>query len=52
LLQDFLTRCDLVKFARMEPTIDELKGFLEAALRLIDETAPTTTTIEPPAQAA
>ena len=40
LLQDFLTRCDLVKFARAEPTIDELKSLLDSALRLVDETAP------------
>lgn len=38
LLENFLTRCDLVKFARHEPTEPELRGLLEAALRLIDET--------------
>jgi hypothetical protein len=38
LLEDFLTRCDLVKFARLEPTEPELRGLLDAALRLIDET--------------
>ena len=44
LLQDFLTRCDLVKFARHEPTVEELKELLESALRLVDETAPTAET--------
>jgi hypothetical protein len=39
-LEDFLSRCDLVKFARFEPTQEELKSLLEAALRFIDETAP------------
>jgi hypothetical protein len=38
LLEDFLTRCDLVKFARHEPTEPELRALLDAALRLIDET--------------
>jgi hypothetical protein len=38
LLENFLTKCDLVKFARDEPTETELRGLLDAALRLIDET--------------
>ena len=38
LLENFLTKCDLVKFARDEPTEPELRGLLDAALRLIDET--------------
>jgi hypothetical protein len=38
LLEDFLTRCDLVKFARHEPTEPELRALLDAAFRLIDET--------------
>lgn len=38
LLEEFLTRCDLVKFARDEPTQPELQGLLDAALRFIDET--------------
>jgi hypothetical protein len=37
-LAEFLERCDLVKFARFEPTESELRALLEAALRLIDET--------------
>jgi hypothetical protein len=46
LLEEFLSRCDLVKFARLEPTQDELKSLLAAALRFIDETAP----VQAPAQ--
>lgn len=38
LLEEFLTRCDLVKFARHEPTQPELQALLDAALRFIDET--------------
>ena len=37
-LGEFLQRCDLVKFARYEPTEMELRELLECALRLIDET--------------
>jgi hypothetical protein len=40
LLEEFLSRCDLVKFAKLEPTQEELKSLLEAALRFIDESAP------------
>jgi hypothetical protein len=43
LLEDFLERCDLVKFARFEPSQSELKALLDAALRFIDETAPVAT---------
>ncbi|MBI2929222.1 MAG: hypothetical protein HYZ36_01525 [Pedosphaera parvula] len=39
-LGDFLVRCDLVKFARYEPGRPELQDLYEAALRLVDETAP------------
>jgi len=39
-LGDFLVRCDLVKFARYEPGEPELRDLLDAALRLVDETAP------------
>jgi len=38
LLENFLMKCDLVKFAREEPSEPELRGLLDAALRLIDET--------------
>ena len=40
LLEDFLSRCDLVKFARFEPTLPELQALLDSATRFIDETAP------------
>lgn len=40
LLTDFLTRCDLVKFARFEPTEPDLLELQESALKLVDETAP------------
>jgi hypothetical protein len=39
-LGDFLTRCDLVKFARYEPAEVELLELHAAALRLVDETEP------------
>jgi hypothetical protein len=41
-LGDFLMRCDLVKFARYEPGEPELRDLLDAALRLVEETAPST----------
>ena len=37
-LGEFLQSCDLVKFARYEPTETELRALYESALRLIDET--------------
>jgi hypothetical protein len=39
-LADFLTRCDLVKFARFEPTQVELQDLYDAAVRLVVETEP------------
>ncbi len=39
MLADFLTRCDLVKFARYEPTEEDLISLQDSALNLIDETA-------------
>ena len=39
LLGDFLMRCDLVKFAREEPAVDQLKELHASALRLVDETS-------------
>jgi hypothetical protein len=38
-LADFLMRCDLVKFARDEPTGEQLLELHESALRLVDETS-------------
>jgi hypothetical protein len=37
-LAQFLESCDLVKFARFEPTEAALRGLHESALRLVDET--------------
>jgi hypothetical protein len=55
LLGDFLMRCDLVKFAREEPSVEQLKELHASALRLIDETsifleqpAPVTASGDPP----
>lgn len=42
-LTDFLGECDMVKFARFEPTIEELQNLLASASRLVDETAPLPT---------
>jgi hypothetical protein len=39
-LGEFLSVCDMVKFARYEPGHPELKALLESANRLIDETEP------------
>lgn len=46
LLRDFLSRCDLVKFAKVELAPNDLQGLYNAALVLIDQTAVTET---PPA---
>lgn len=40
-LADFLSSCDLIKFAKFEPTEVELRGMHESALRLVNETEPT-----------
>lgn len=39
LLADFLTECDLIKFARFEPTEEALRRLHAAAMRLVDETS-------------
>ncbi len=41
LLQDFLSQCDLVKFARYQPQRAQAEAALEAALRFVEETAPS-----------
>jgi hypothetical protein len=38
-LTDFLTRCDLVKFARHEPSEAELRSLHSSAVSLVEETA-------------
>ncbi len=40
LLADFLTQCDLVKFARFRPGPKEMEDTLAAAKRFVDETVP------------
>ncbi|MFZ2642212.1 MAG: DUF4381 family protein [Verrucomicrobiia bacterium] len=40
LLADFLTQCDLVKFARFRPGPKEMEAVLAAATRFVDETVP------------
>jgi hypothetical protein len=39
-LADFLANCDLIKFAKYEPTEVELRALHAAALRLVNETEP------------
>lgn len=39
-LADFLEKCDLVKFAKLEPTQTELQALHDSAMRLVDETEP------------
>jgi hypothetical protein len=39
-LGEFLSRCDLVKFARYEPGETELRALYNAAVRLVEETQP------------
>jgi hypothetical protein len=39
-LKDFLSACDMVKFARYEPQRPELEAHYNSALRLIEETEP------------
>lgn len=41
LLADFLTRCDLVKFARAVVDRSELEALHQAAVRLVEETVPS-----------
>jgi hypothetical protein len=50
-LADFLANCDLIKFAKYEPTETELRGLHAAALRLVNETEPKWSGAEsPPAE--
>lgn len=51
-LGDFLGRCDLVKFARYDPTQAELKALYDAAMRLVDETEPKPALPPPPVPGA
>jgi hypothetical protein len=50
-LNEFLSRCDLVKFAKYEPTQMELEDLHSAAMRIVEETEPRPTSpSEPTAQ--
>lgn len=46
-LEQFLQSCDLVKFARHEPTEATLRDLYESALRLVDETQYERVQLEP-----
>lgn len=48
-LGEFLASCDLIKFAKYEPTETELRGLHTAALRLVNETEPRFSTATPAA---
>lgn len=48
-LGQFLTGCDLVKFARYEPEASELQSIYEVAVRLVEETQPSPPPPEPAA---
>jgi hypothetical protein len=39
-LGEFLASCDLIKFAKYEPTEMELRGLYQSAVRLVNETEP------------
>jgi hypothetical protein len=52
LMTDFLTRCDLVKFARYEPREPELRELYDAAVRLVEETEPLLNPQQAPAAPA
>lgn len=51
-LGDFLSRCDLVKFARAEPAPTALQDLYSSALRLIEETEPKENISPPPVENA
>ena len=51
-LGEFLSGCDLVKFARYEPGRSELQAIYDAALRLVEETQPAAPWPAGPAETA
>lgn len=51
-LGEFLSRCDLVKFAKYEPTQTELEDLHNAAMRIIEETEPRPVITAPAPQSA
>ena len=50
---EFLTACDLVKFARFQPGQSQLMSLHGSALQLVNETEPTPASVatQPPAPA-
>jgi hypothetical protein len=50
-LGDFLTNCDLVKFAKYEPGESELRDLHSSALRLVEETEPRPEPVHAPTAA-
>ena len=52
LMGDFLTRCDLVKFARAEMGEPELRELYDVAVRLVEETEPLLNPQATPAMSA
>jgi hypothetical protein len=51
-LGEFLASCDLIKFAKYEPTETELRALHASALRLVNETEPRPFPAQPPVQPA
>lgn len=47
MLLELLERCDRVKFARDEPTLPDLQHFHGAAVRFVNETAPSPALVTP-----
>lgn len=45
-LTEFLSACDMVKFAKYEPQRPELEALYKSALHLIEETTPIATTVQ------
>jgi hypothetical protein len=51
-LANFLASCDLIKFAKYEPTETELRALHASALRLVNETEPRVSPADVPSSAA
>lgn len=47
LLREFLLRCDLVKFARHQPSVREADDAFSSAQRMVEETKPVEQPVEP-----
>jgi hypothetical protein len=46
-MQEFLTRCDFVKFAKYDPTEPELREIHRVAVRVVEDTVPPPMPVEP-----